>query len=108
MLGKAEVGQEWRMGADSATTLKTPVTLTFGSTVVAPGEYVLKAKKVSDTEWMLKLEKDGKAAAEIPLLAAPLEASVELFTIDLARRRARACSRCRGATARSVDALHRE
>src|SRR6187455_2628405 len=53
MLGKAEVGQEWRMGADSATTLKTPVTLTFGSTVVAPGDYVLKAKKTSDTEWML-------------------------------------------------------
>ena len=83
MLGKAEVGQEWRMGADSATTLKTPVALTFGSTVVAPGEYVLKAKKVSDTDWTLKLEQDGKAAAEIPLTASPLEASVELFTIDL-------------------------
>ena len=87
MLGKAEVGQEWRMGADSATTLKTPVTLTFGSTVVAPGEYVLKAKKVSATDWMLKLEKDGKAAAEIPLLAAPLDASAELFTIDLAEEK---------------------
>ena len=65
MLGKAEVGQEWRMGADSATTLKTPVTLTFGSTVVAPGDYVLKAKKTSDTDWLLKLEKDDKVAAEI-------------------------------------------
>ena len=87
MLGKAEVGQEWRMGADSATTLKTPVALTFGSTVVAPGEYVLKAKKTSDTEWMLKLEKDDKVAAEIPLKASPLEASVELFTIDLAEEK---------------------
>ena len=47
MLGKATVGQEWRMGADTATTLKTPVALSFGSTQVPPGEYALRAKKVS-------------------------------------------------------------
>lgn len=87
MLGKAEVGQEWRMGADSATTLKTPVTLRFGSTEVAPGDYVLKAKKVSDTDWQLKLEKDGKAVAEVPLTASPVEKSVELFTIDLSEEK---------------------
>jgi Protein of unknown function (DUF2911) len=84
MLGKATVGQEWRMGADSATTLKTPVGLTFGATQVPAGEYVLKARKVSDTGWVLKLERDGKAAAEIPLQATPLDKSVEVFTIDLA------------------------
>jgi len=84
MLGQAAVGQEWRMGADSATTLKTPVTLRLGSTDVPPGEYVLKAKKVSDTDWVLKLERDGKAAAEVPLQASRLDKSVEMFTIDLA------------------------
>ncbi len=84
MLGKAEVGQEWRMGADTATTLKTPVSLRFGSTHVPPGEYVLRAKKVSDTDWVLKLERDGKAAAEVPLTTSPLDKSVEIFTIDLA------------------------
>ena len=84
MLGKAEVGQEWRMGADSPTTLKTPVTLTFGSTVVAPGDYVLRAKKTSDTDWRLLFVKDGKTTAEVPLKASPLESSVELFTVDLA------------------------
>ena len=84
MLGKAAVGQEWRMGADTATTLKTPVSLSFGSTHVPPGEYVLRAKKVSDTDWVLKLERDGKAAAEVPLQASPLDKSVEVFTIDLA------------------------
>lgn len=83
MLGKAEVGQEWRMGADSATTLKTPVALRFGTTDVAPGEYVLKAKKVSDTDWVLKLEPDGKAAAEVPLTRSTLDTGVEVFTIDL-------------------------
>jgi DUF2911 family protein len=87
MLGQAAVGQEWRMGADGATTLKTPVTLRFGSTDVPPGDYVLKAKKVSDTEWVLKLERDGKAAAEVPLAASSLDKSVEVFTIDLAEER---------------------
>jgi Protein of unknown function (DUF2911) len=84
MLGKAEVGSEWRMGADSATTLDTPVTLSFGSTKVPPGEYVLRARKVSDKDWVLKLERDGKAAAEVPLQGRPLDQSVEMFTIDLA------------------------
>jgi len=84
MLGKAAVGDEWRMGADGATTLDTPMTLTFGSAAVAPGEYVLKAKKVSATDWALKLEKDGKTAAEVPLIASTLDNSVEVFTIDLA------------------------
>lgn len=83
MLGKAEVGQEWRMGADGATTLKTPVALHFGKTDVAPGEYVLRAKKTSDTDWMLKLEKDGQPAAEVPLTSGSLDQSVEVFTIDL-------------------------
>jgi len=87
MLGQAAVGDEWRMGADAATTLKTPVTLSFGSTNVPPGDYVLRAKKVSDTDWVLKLERDGKAAAEVPLTASPLDKSVEVFTIDLAEEK---------------------
>jgi hypothetical protein len=87
MLGKAEVGQEWRMGADAATTLETPVSLHFGKTDVAPGTYVLRAKKVSDTDWVLKLEKDGKPAAEVPLQTGPLDQSVEVFTIDLVQEK---------------------
>lgn len=83
MLGKAAVGQEWRMGADTATTLKTAGTLDFGSAQVPPGEYVLRARKVSDTDWVLKFEKDEKPAAEVPLKTFPLEQSVETFTIDL-------------------------
>ena len=84
MLGRAEVGQEWRMGADTATTLKTEATLDFGGVQVPPGEYVLKARKVSATDWVLKFEKDEKAAAEVPLKAATATPSVEMFTIDLA------------------------
>lgn len=87
MLGMAAVGDEWRMGADSATTLKTPVGLRFGSTDVPAGEYVLKAKKVSAKDWVLKLEREGAAAAEIPLKASALDSSVEVFTIDLAEEK---------------------
>jgi len=83
MLGKAAVGSEWRMGADAATTLETPVSLGFGITTVAPGKYVLRAKKVSDKDWTLKLQQDGKDAAEVPLQVSPLDKSVEMFTIDL-------------------------
>jgi hypothetical protein len=84
MLGKAEVGQEWRMGADAPTTLKTSGALRFGATEVPAGEYVLRAKKVSDTDWTLKFEKDGKAVAEVPLQAGATDGPVEVFTIDLA------------------------
>jgi hypothetical protein len=83
MLGKAEVGQEWRMGADSATTLKTPVPLHFGSVDIPAGDYVLKAKKVTDTDWVLKFDREGTAVAEVPLSRSTLDSSVEVFTIDL-------------------------
>jgi hypothetical protein len=82
MLGKAEVGQEWRMGADAPTTLDTPVSLSFGGVTVPPGKYVLKAKKVSDKDWTLKLDRDGKTV-EVPLQSSTLDKSVEMFTIDL-------------------------
>ena len=89
MLGQAVVGQEWRMGADTATTLQTPAALSFGSTQVPAGEYVLRAKKVSDTDWvlLLKRDEDGAAVAEVPLKASPLDKSVETFTIDLAQEK---------------------
>lgn len=87
MLGKAAVGDEWRMGADGATTLKTPVALTFGAKVVPPGDYVLRARKASVTDWILKFEQDGKTVAEVPLSSTALDRSVELFTIDLAEEK---------------------
>jgi hypothetical protein len=84
MLGKAEVGQEWRMGADAATTLKTEANLVFDGAQVPEGDYVLRARKVSDTSWLLKVERpDGTAAAEVPLEATQLDKPVEVFTIDL-------------------------
>jgi DUF2911 family protein len=87
MLGKAEVGQDWRMGADAPTTLDTPVSLSFGAARVPPGQYVLRARKASAKDWVLKLERDGKTAAEVPLESLVLDKSVEEFTIDLAEEK---------------------
>ena len=98
MLGKAEVGQEWRMGADAPTTLDTPVSLTFGGARVPPGQYVLRAKKVSDKDWVLKLERDGKTAAEVPLRAASSRRASRCSPSTSPRSRARASSACPGAT----------
>jgi hypothetical protein len=86
MLGQAQVGQAWRMGADAATALKTDADLTFGAATVPKGEYVLTATKIAADQWHLNVL--GKAAdrpkvAEIPLVQSKLDASVELFTIAL-------------------------
>jgi hypothetical protein len=84
MLGKAVVGQAWRMGADGPTTLATDVDLTFGSAKVPKGSYLLSATKVSDTEWRLDVkDSSGTAVAQIPLATATAPESVEMFTIEL-------------------------
>jgi len=87
MLGKAETGKAWRMGADAPTTLKTDADLSFGSTVVPKGDYVLTATKVSDGQWTLNVRKPGAGesapVADIPLVSSTLSSSVEAFTIEL-------------------------
>lgn len=85
MLGQAQVGQAWRMGADTATGLKTDADLSFGSITVPKGEYVLTATKVAADQWHLNVlsKADGTKLAEIPLIQGKLEASVEMFTIAL-------------------------
>jgi hypothetical protein len=84
MLGQAAVGEPWRLGADRATTLKTEADLSFGSTAVPKGEYVLTATKLDAASWRLNLaDKEGAKVAEVPLTASKLDQSVETFTIDL-------------------------
>jgi hypothetical protein len=86
MLGQAQIGQAWRMGADAATGLKTDAELSFGTVNVPKGEYILTATKVAADKWHLNvLDKADRAkvVAEIPLTQGKLDSSVEMFTIAL-------------------------
>jgi hypothetical protein len=85
MLGQAEIGQAWRMGADAATSLKTDADLAFGAVSVPKGEYILTATKVAADKWNLNVlaKADRSKVAEVPLSPGKLDASVEEFTIAL-------------------------
>jgi len=85
MLGQAKVGQPWRMGADSSTTLKTEADLQMGALAVPKGDYVLSATKVAEDKWELNLAKSGDNAVlgSVPLVADKASDSVETFTIEL-------------------------
>ena len=85
MLGQAQIGQAWRMGADAATSLKTDADLAFGAVTVPKGEYILTATKVAADTWHLNVlsKADRSKVAEIPLSAGTLPQSVEVFTVAL-------------------------
>jgi hypothetical protein len=85
MLGQAQVGQAWRMGADAATGIVTEAELAFGAVKVPKGEYILTATKVAADQWQLNFlsKADRSKVADVPLSVSKLEASVEQFTIDL-------------------------
>ena len=86
MLGQAEVGKPWRMGADDATTLKTAADLKFGEVAIPKGDYILTATKVADDTWQMNFTRaaDKAIVGSAPLASSKLEASVETFTIELA------------------------
>jgi hypothetical protein len=83
MIGQAKVGDVWRLGADSPTSLKTEAELSFGDKQVAAGQYVLRARREADDKWTLLVVKDGANVAEVPLTPATLKDSVEIVTIEL-------------------------
>jgi len=86
MLGQAQVGQAWRMGADAATSLKTDADLAFASVNVPKGEYILTATKVAADQWHLNVlsKADRSKVADVPLTSAKAADPAEQFTIDLA------------------------
>ena len=85
-------GEEWRTGADEATTLKTDKALMFGSLHVNPGTYTLYTVP-GDTNWQLVISKKtgqwgipypkgedvGRARMTVSKTAAP----VEMLTINI-------------------------
>lgn len=93
MLGRATAGMVWRMGQDAATTLITEAELDFSGKKVAPGRYLLAAKKTGDRQWSLIINSDSSKSAfsrdpsedvaEVELESSVASESVETFTISL-------------------------
>ena len=85
MLGQAKVGTPWRMGSGSPTSMKTEADLSFGSTMLPKGTYVLTAVKDEKGSWtVIATNPESKAkAAEVPLTSTMLKEPVEQFTIEL-------------------------
>jgi hypothetical protein len=86
-------GKPWRMGANQATVITTPVDLSFGSTKIAKGSYSLflgrpEAEKFelifnSQTgQWGLSQD-PSKDVAKVSMKKEALQAPVDPFTIEL-------------------------
>jgi len=82
-----DVGSFWRMGKDSATTLNTPVELTFGTTKVPKGNYTLRLFKASADAYELALTPSGgdntKDAIKVAMKKASAPQALDVFTIEL-------------------------
>jgi Protein of unknown function (DUF2911) len=84
MLGQAQIGTAWRMGADAPTTLTTEADLAFGAVSVPKGSYVLTATRTAEDAWTLNVVgKDGATIADVPFVTGKLTESVETFTIEV-------------------------
>ena len=86
-------GQEWRTGADQATTLKTNKRLKFGALAVPPGTYSLYTQ-TGDRPWQLILNKTlpswgipypGQSGdlGRVPMRMSTNAKPVELLTISI-------------------------
>jgi hypothetical protein len=84
-------GQEWRTGADEATTLKTDKNLKIGTLTVPAGTYTLYT--VPGAEWQLVVSKRtgqwgipypaGQDLGRVPMTVARAGAPVEQLTISI-------------------------
>ena len=85
MLGQAQVGKAWRLGADAATTLTTAADLAFGDVKVPKGTYILTATKVEADVWHLNVlnKADRAKVGDVPLTADKTDEDMETFTIKL-------------------------
>ena len=90
VLGMVSPGSYWRMGADTATTLKTDVNLVFDDKTVAKGSYTLVAHFVEQDKWNLVVTKSvgrgntpEEIAAEVPGKLEKGQQHVEQLTIQL-------------------------
>jgi Protein of unknown function (DUF2911) len=89
----APYGEEWRTGADEATTLTTDKPLKFGSVAVPAGTYTLYTLPAEKT-WQLIISKKtgqsgtpypkGQDLGRVPMTVGKTNAPVEQLTISIA------------------------
>ena len=92
MLSQLQDGASWRMGMNQATTITTPVDLSFGATKIAKGSYSLfltrsgaKYDLVFNSQtgqWGTQHDK-AKDVARVAMKSETLPGAVETFTIEL-------------------------
>lgn len=83
MLGRLPVGQTWRMGSNTATTLTTEAPLRFGDVSVPEGTHKLELKRVADDAFHLVITPSGASPVEVPVESTQLDSSVETLTMNL-------------------------
>jgi len=93
MLSQLQEGKFWRMGADMATVLNTPVDLAFGAIKVPKGAYSLWLKRSAPEKFELVFNSQtgqwgmqhdvSKDVYAVQMKKDALPSSVEMFTIDL-------------------------
>ena len=85
MLGQAQIGQAWRMGADAATSLKTDADLAFGAVDRAEGRVHPDRDQGRGRPVAPQRARQGRPleGRRDPPHPGKLDASVELFTIAL-------------------------
>lgn len=88
----APYGEEWRTGADEATTLKTDKALMFGTLHVNPGTYTLYTLP-NEKQWQLIISKKtgqwgipypkGEDLGRVPMTRSTAPAAAEQLTISI-------------------------
>ena len=80
---KMEGANPWRMGADRATVLETPVALDLGGESLAAGKYTLRAYFDDDAHWWLQFVDDSRAVAGKLMLQSSTAEHSEYMVINL-------------------------
>jgi hypothetical protein len=93
MLAQLKVGDFWRMGANNATILTTPVDLSFGSVKVPKGAYSLWLKRVDQEKFEMVFNSQtaiwgtqhdpSKDVYQAPIKKEALSTPVETLLIEL-------------------------
>ena len=74
----------WRLGADRATTLSTPIDLQFGDSKLAAGDYPLRAYRDDEDHWWLQaLDSSREVVARLPLKRTEADESEDYVVISL-------------------------